>query len=134
MTVACVADTSALVAYLLDEPGAGAVGDWLGRGAAVSALNLQEFVSKIVRDGGTAEGAAATVEDLALAAEHDLTVDLALDAGVMIAHTAALWPQPRGSGLPGAGSASRRARGDGGPGLGEGGGRCGRAGGADPVG
>ena len=87
MSVACVADTSALVAYLLDEPGADVVGDWLGRGAAVSALNLQELVSKIVRDGGMVEMAAATIEDLALAAVHDLTPDLALDAGAMIAHT-----------------------------------------------
>lgn len=87
MSVACVADTSALVAYLLDEPGADVAGDWLGRGAAVSALNLQELVSKIVRDGGMVEMAAATIEDLALAAVHDLTPDLAFDAGAMIAHT-----------------------------------------------
>ena len=87
MTVACVADTSALLAYLLDEPGGDLVGDWIDRGAAVSTLNLQELVSKIVRDGGTARTAAATIEDLALAEEHDLTADLALDAGAMIAHT-----------------------------------------------
>jgi len=80
-------DSSALVAYLLDEPGADVVEDWLGRGAVVSALNLQEIVSKIVRDGGTAEAAAATIEDLALDAEHDLTSDLAHVAGAMITHT-----------------------------------------------
>ena len=87
MTAVCVVDTSALVAYLLDEPGADVVGEWLDRGAAVSALNLQELVSKIVRDGGTVEVAAATLEDLALDAEHDLTSDLALVAGAMITHT-----------------------------------------------
>lgn len=89
---ACVADTSALLAYLLDEPGADLAAEWLDRGAVVSTVNVQELVSKIVRDGGTREVAAATVTDLALEELHDLTVDLAVEGGAMI-------PQTRAHGL-----------------------------------
>ena len=84
---ACVADTSALIAYLLDEPGGNVVGDWLQQGAVVSTLNVQELVSKIVRDGGTREAATATVEDFAFEAQHDLTAALAVKAGAMIIQT-----------------------------------------------
>ena len=83
---ACVADTSALLAYLLDEPGCDVAGDWLRRGAVVSTLNVQELVSKIVRDGGTRDDASATLVDLALEAQHDLTSTLAIEAGAMIVH------------------------------------------------
>lgn len=86
---ACVADTSALLAYLLDEPGGDVMEDWLRQGAVVSTLNVQELISKIVRDGGTREAAAATVEDLALEAQHDLTATLAIEAGAMVIHTRA---------------------------------------------
>ena len=48
-------DTSALLAYLQGELGEGVAGGWLDRGAAVSALTVQELVSKVVRDGGTVE-------------------------------------------------------------------------------
>ncbi len=89
MMAACVADTSALLAYLLDEPGGEVAGDWLRRGAAVSTLNMQELVSKVVRDGGSREDAVATLEDLALEAQHDLTATLAIEAGAMIIHTRA---------------------------------------------
>ncbi|WP_299819848.1 PIN domain-containing protein [uncultured Jannaschia sp.] len=84
---ACVADTSALLAYLLDEPGAAVTAGWLDRGAVVSTLNVQELVSKIVRDGGTEALATGTVADLALAGVHDLTADLAAAGGAMIAAT-----------------------------------------------
>ena len=86
----CVADTSALLAYLLDEPGCDVAGDWLRRGAVVSTLNVQELVSKIIRDGGTREDASATLFDLALEAQHDLTSALAIEAGAMIVHTRVL--------------------------------------------
>lgn len=86
---ACVADTSALVAYLLDETGGDIAGDWLRRGAVVSTLIVQELVSKIVRDGGTRDDAVATVADLALEAQHDLTAALAIEAGAMIVHARA---------------------------------------------
>ena len=86
---ACVVDSSALLASLLDEPGGDVVDGWLRRGVVVSTLNVQELVSKIVRDGGTRDDAVATIEDLALEAQHDLTAALAIEAGAMIVHTRA---------------------------------------------
>ena len=86
---ACVVDSSALLASLLDEPGGDVVDSWLRRGVVVSTLNVQELVSKIVRDGGTRDDAVATIEDLALEAQHDLTAALAIEAGAMIVHTRA---------------------------------------------
>ena len=83
---ACVVDTSALLAYLQGEPGEEATAGWLDRGAAASALTVQEFVSKIVRDGGAAEDAAAIAAGLGLAV-HPLTEPLAVEAGAMIAVT-----------------------------------------------
>lgn len=83
---ACVIDTSALLAYLQGEPGEDAVGAWLDRGAAASALTVQELVSKIVRDGGAVEDAAAIAGGLGLAV-HPLTEPLAIEAGAMIAVT-----------------------------------------------
>lgn len=85
----CVVDSSALLAYLLDESGGGVVENWLRQGATVSTLNVQELISKIVRDGGAREAAAATIEDLALESQHDLTAPLAIEAGAMIVHTRA---------------------------------------------
>lgn len=86
---ASVADSSALLASLLDEPGGDVVDNWLQRGVVVSTLNMQELVSKIMRDGGTREDAVTTLEDLALEAQHDLTAALAIEAGAMIVHTRA---------------------------------------------
>ena len=86
---ACVADGSALLASLLDEPGGDVVDGWLRRGVVASTLNVQELVSKIVRDGGTRDDAVATIEDLALEAQHDLTASLAVEAGAMTVHTRA---------------------------------------------
>ena len=85
----CVADSSALLASLLNEPGGDVVDDWLQRGVVVSTLNMQELVSKIMRDGGTREDAVTTLEDLALEAQHDLTAALAIEAGAMIVYTRA---------------------------------------------
>lgn len=81
---ACVIDTSALLAYLQGEPGEDVAAGWLDRGAAVSALTVQELVSKIVRGGGTAEDAAAIAAGLGLAV-HPLTEALGVEAGAMIA-------------------------------------------------
>lgn len=55
-------------------------------------LNVLELVSKIVCEGGTREDAAATIEDLALEAQHDLTGPLAIEAGAMVVY-------PRANGL-----------------------------------
>lgn len=67
---ACLADSSALVACLLDEPGGNLEGGSLSQGAVASTLYVQELISKIVRDGGTRDDAVATVVDLALEARH----------------------------------------------------------------
>ncbi len=79
-------DTSALLAFLQGEAGEDVAGEWLDRGAAASALTVQELVSKIVRDGGAREDAAAIAAGLGLAI-HPLTEPLAVEAGAMIAVT-----------------------------------------------
>ena len=82
-----VFDTSALLAHLNRETGADVVEAWLDRGgAAVSALTVQELAKKIVERGGTRGDADETVDDLGLAV-HDLTRELGLDAGAMVAAT-----------------------------------------------
>ncbi len=82
----CVIDTSALIAYLKGEPGEAAVEEWLVRGAAVSALTIQELVSKIVQGGGTKDDAVATADELGTPV-HDLTQPLAIEVGAMITVT-----------------------------------------------
>lgn len=47
-----VLDASALLAYLYDEPGASAVADAIAEGAALSAVNLAEALSRIAARGG----------------------------------------------------------------------------------
>jgi ribonuclease VapC len=49
-----VLDSSALLAYVLAEPGADAVKGYLGR-AAISAVNLSEVVARLVNAGATEE-------------------------------------------------------------------------------
>ena len=48
---ACVVDASAILAYVFEERGAEAVDRWLDRGAAASALTVQETMSKLVEKG-----------------------------------------------------------------------------------
>jgi ribonuclease VapC len=47
----CVLDASALLAHLNDESGAEVVEDALARGAAISAVNLAEVLSKLAEIG-----------------------------------------------------------------------------------
>ena len=47
----CVLDASALLAYLNDETGAQLVEDALIRGAAISAVNMAEVLSKLAETG-----------------------------------------------------------------------------------
>jgi PIN domain nuclease of toxin-antitoxin system len=75
-----------LIAYLKGEPGEAAVEEWLVRGAAVSALTIQELVSKIVQGGGTKDDAVATADELGTPV-HDLTQPLAIEVGAMITVT-----------------------------------------------
>ena len=83
---ACVIDTSAVFADLNDEPGADVARRWL-RDAAVSALNLQEIVSKMIDKGVPAEATPAILERLRLAV-HELDEILAVEAGLARAATA----------------------------------------------
>ena len=46
-----VLDASALLAYLLDEPGAEIVEEAIGEGAAISTVNLAEVLSKLADVG-----------------------------------------------------------------------------------
>ena len=79
---AVVLDTSALLALLIREPGADRVEAAVDAGAAVSALTVQEAVSKFVERGMSEEDAASAVGDAGVAV-HDLTVPLAVAAGGM---------------------------------------------------
>ena len=127
---AAVFDTSALLAHLNRETGAEVVEAWLDRGG--SALAVQELTKTIAERGGTREDADVTVDDLGLAV-HDVTRDLALDAGAMGEHDEAEGSERGRPGLPRAGPPSGGDGGDGGPVLGGRRGRGRGAGGADPV-
>jgi PIN domain nuclease of toxin-antitoxin system len=50
--VSLVLDSSAILAYLLDEPGGGQVTNAIASQAAMSTVNLAEVMTRLVRDGG----------------------------------------------------------------------------------
>lgn len=77
-----VLDASAVLAFLIRERGADRVGAAMDAGAAVSALTVQETVSKLVQRGMTTDDAAQAISALGLAV-HDLTMPLAVEAGGM---------------------------------------------------
>lgn len=85
---ACVIDTSAILAYAFAEKGADKVERWIDEGAAVSALTIQETVSKLCQTGMGLEEADELVRALGLAV-HVLDLDLAVRAGGMFALTKA---------------------------------------------
>lgn len=81
-----VLDASAVLALLRDEPGADVVAGHIGR-AAFSAVNLQEVVKEMLREGATPKGARAVLDELALALHpHDEEAAYA---------AAALYPETR---------------------------------------
>ena len=61
-----VLDASAILALLRDEPGGDTVAAHIGR-AAVSAVNLQEVVKEMLREGATLEAARPVLDELGLA-------------------------------------------------------------------
>ncbi|MBS1061276.1 PIN domain-containing protein [Gluconobacter sp. Dm-44] len=77
----CVIDTSAVFADLNEETGAEEARYWL-RDAAISAINLQEIVSKAVDKGVPAEGISELIAALRLDVR-PLDHNLALTAGLM---------------------------------------------------
>jgi ribonuclease VapC len=65
--VSAVLDASALLALIRNEPGAARVGAAVDRGAAISAVNWAEVLSKLIETGGDPETAAMralTISDL----------------------------------------------------------------------
>ena len=79
-----VLDASAVLALLREEPGGDRVADHVGR-AAISAVNLQEVVKELLREGATVEAARPVLDELGLALHpHDEAAAYA---------AAALYPQ-----------------------------------------
>jgi ribonuclease VapC len=81
-----VLDSSAVLAVLFQEPGQDAVKAALGSGAAISAANLAEAMTRLVKDGMPAEQAARALSALSMTL-HELDHDLAIHVGAMFAQT-----------------------------------------------
>jgi len=84
--VSAVLDASSVLAYLFNERGADTVTAVMASGSIISAANLSEVMAVLVRDGMPASEAAAIIADLP-AEVVDLTLDIALSAGALIAMT-----------------------------------------------
>jgi len=84
--MAFVLDTSAVLALLFEEAGHDLVHDALREGAAISAVNLAETVTRLVRDGMAGEQAALAVASLPLDL-HELDEELAVQTGALYAET-----------------------------------------------
>jgi ribonuclease VapC len=85
-----VLDASALLALLFGEPGAELVADAIAEGAAISAVNLGQVATLLVRRGHDAEMLLERVRE-------QVTVEPFTDADALAA--GALYPQTRESGL-----------------------------------
>lgn len=85
MTTA-VLDASALLAFLLNEPGGDAVGEALESGAACSTVNLSEVAQKLRVAGGDWRIADAILEGMGLVVESATIVDAVKAAD--------LWSEP----------------------------------------
>jgi PIN domain nuclease of toxin-antitoxin system len=79
-----ILDTSAVLALLFREPGQDTVQAALREGAAISAVNFSETISRLVRDGMATERAAVALSALPIAL-HDFDAELAVQAGGMFA-------------------------------------------------
>lgn len=84
--MALVLDTSAVLALLFKELGHELVHDALRQGAAISAVNLAEAVTRLVRDGMAGDQAALAVSSLPLDL-HELNEELAVQTGALYAET-----------------------------------------------
>ena len=60
-----ILDASAVLAMLRDEPGGDVVAAYVGR-AAISAVNLQEVVKELLREGASLEAARSVLDELGL--------------------------------------------------------------------
>ncbi|MBM2575371.1 type II toxin-antitoxin system VapC family toxin [Jannaschia sp. Os4] len=88
---AAVLDTSALIAFVFEEPGTDEVETWLDKGAAASSVVLQELLTRLLREGFDRGDADEAVENLGLSL-FDHTPELAAAA-------ANLYPVTRRFGL-----------------------------------
>ena len=79
---AWVLDTSAILAYLLQETGADRIEGIIEDGAAVSTMIVQETMSKLVQLGLPREAAEEAIMSVGLNV-HDVTFALAIEAGAM---------------------------------------------------
>lgn len=81
-----ILDSSAIIAFLRNEAGHERIKDALIAGAAVSAANLAEVATVLVRDNASEEEARSILEDLPVSVL-DVTNDIAIEAGLMFART-----------------------------------------------
>ena len=84
--MAFVLDTSAVLALLFKEAGHDLVHDALLEGAAISAVNLAEVVTRLVRDGMSGDQAATAISSLPLD-YYQLSEELAVQTGALHAET-----------------------------------------------
>ena len=84
--MSAVLDASCVLAYLFEERGADTVTALMANGPVICTANLSEVMAVLVRDGMAASDAAAIIADLPVDVV-DLTLDLALSAGALIALT-----------------------------------------------
>ena len=82
----CVLDTSALLTFVFKEEGSRKVEAWLDRGATVSTVVLQEFVTRLLQEGFSSDDTEAAVESLGVDV-HNHTSTLAFDAASVYAST-----------------------------------------------
>lgn len=83
---AVVLDTSAILAFLLHEPGGDAVGSMLEDRAVVSAVNVQELLVKLMSKGMSPLDARRTVRSLHLEC-HAHSLEAAEEAADLVEHT-----------------------------------------------
>ena len=83
---AWVLDTSAILAYLVQETGADRIEGMIEDGAAVSTMIVQETMSKLVQLGMPHDAAEEAIASVGLNV-HDVTFALAIEAGAMFPFT-----------------------------------------------
>jgi PIN domain nuclease of toxin-antitoxin system len=83
-----ILDASAVLAYLLQEPGGERVADAIDLGAGLGTANLAEVMTRLVRDGVAVDTASEVLNALPVTL-FDLDADLALRAGALVPTTRA---------------------------------------------
>ena len=81
-----ILDASAILAYLLQEPGGESVAEAIDSGAGLGTANLAEVMTRLVRDGVAVDTARQVLSALPVTL-FDLDADLALRAGALVPAT-----------------------------------------------